>query len=71
MIVLKEPQKLKEDILKLCTITRAGEITGYTKSYISSIISGTRNPNADIAIKLCELLNKQFDDYFFIHSVNK
>lgn len=71
MIVVKEPQKLKEDILSLCTMTRCGEIVGYTKSYISSIISGVRNPNPDISIKLCELLNKQFEDYFFIQNVNK
>ena len=71
MIVVNEPQKLKEDILSVCTITRCGEIVGYTKAYISSIISGIRNPNADVAVKLCEFLHKQFDDYFFINSVNK
>lgn len=72
MIVVKEPQNLKNDIISLCsTLTRCSEIVGYTKAYISSIISGVRNPNPDVAVKLCELLNKQFEDYFFIQSVNK
>lgn len=71
MIAVKEPQKLKRDIQAICTLTRCGEIVGYTKSYISSIISGSRSPNSDIAIKLCELLNKQFDEYFFIVPVDK
>lgn len=71
MIVLKNPQLLKEDLLKVGTITSAGEYVGYSKAYISSILAGTRNPNPKIAIGLCELTGKPFERYFFIRNVHK
>ncbi len=52
MIVLKNPKVLKEDLLKVGTITSAGEYTGYSKAYISSIITGVRNPNPNVAIRI-------------------
>ncbi len=71
MIVLKNPEQLKKDILSVCTITACAERIKYSKAYISSIISGVRNPNPIVAIKLCELTGKQFENYFFIRNVNK
>ena len=71
LIVLKNPELLKEDLLKIGTITSAGEYTGYSKAYISSIISGVRNPNANVAIRLCELTEQPFEKYFFIQNVHK
>ena len=72
MIVVKEPQKLKEDLTANGnTITSRAEKLGYSKAYLSSIITGVRNPNEKVSIGICELLGKQFDDYFFIRSVHK
>lgn len=72
MIVVKNPQKLKEDLTsKGNTITAIAEELGYSKAYISSIITGVRNPNEKVSIGICELLGKQFEDYFFIRSVHK
>ena len=71
MIVLKNPELLKKDLLKIGTITSAAKNMGYSKAYISAIIAGVRNPNSDVAIKLCELTEKPFERYFFIRSVNK
>lgn len=72
MIVVKNPQKLKEDLTSNGnTITSAAEELGYSKAYISSIITGIRNPNEKVSIGICELLGKQFEDYFFIRSVHK
>lgn len=72
MIVVKNPQKLKEDLTSNGnTITLIAEKLGYSKAYISSIITGARNPNGKISIGICELLGKQFDDYFFIKTVHK
>ena len=72
MIVLKNPEKLKIDITSNGnTMTSIAQRLGFTKAYISSIISGTRNPNEKVSIGICELLGKQFEDYFFIRSVNK
>lgn len=72
MIIVKNPQKLKEDLTSNGnTITAIAEELGYSKAYISSIITGVRNPNEKVSIGICELLGKQFEDYFFIRSVHK
>ena len=72
MIVVKNPQKLKEDLTSNGnTITAVAEELGYSKAYISSIITGVRNPNEKVSVGICELLGKQFEDYFFIRSVHK
>lgn len=72
MIVVKNPEVLKKDLTANGnTMTLVAEKLGYSKAYISSIVSGVRNPNADVSIGICELLGKQFDRYFFIQNVNK
>lgn len=72
MIVVKNPQKLKEDLTTNGnTMTAIAEKLRCSKAYISSITTGIRNPNEKIAIGICELLNEQFETYFFIRSVNK
>ena len=72
MIVVKNPQKLKIDLTSDGnTITSVAEKLGYSKAYISSIITGTRNPNEKVSVGICELLGKQFDEYFFIRNVHK
>lgn len=72
MIVVKNPQKLKEDLTKDGnTITAIAKELGFSKAYISSIVTGVRNPNGKIAIGICELLGEQFETYFFIQNVHK
>lgn len=72
MIVVKNPQKLKEDLTSNGrTITYVAKELGYSKAYISSIVTGIRNPNEKVAIGICELTGRQFDTYFFIQIVHK
>lgn len=72
MIVVKNPQKLKEDLIySVGTITEASRKLKYSKAYISSLVTGVRNPNPDVAVGICELTGKTFDTYFFIQSVHK
>ena len=72
LIVVINPRKLKEDLIKEGnTLTSAAKILGYSKAYISSIVTGARNPNEKVAIKICELTGKQFNEYFFIRNVHK
>ena len=72
MIVVKNPQKLKEDLTSNGnTITAIATKLGYSKAYISSIVTGIRNPNEKVAIGICELLGEQFETYFFIRGVHK
>lgn len=72
MIVVKNPQKLKRDLTSNGnTLTLIAKKLGYSKAYISSIVTGVRNPNEKVSIGICELIGKQFEDYFFIQNVNK
>ena len=72
MIFVKNPEKLKEDLTSNGnTITKTAQILGYSKAYISSIVTGARNPNENVAVGICELLGEQFETYFFIRSVHK
>ena len=72
MIVVKNPLELKEALTSNGnTITMTAEKLKCSKAFISSIVTGVRNPNEKIAIGICELLNKQFDEYFYIRNVHK
>ena len=72
MVVLKNSEKLKKDIIIAgYTYASFSRELGYSRAYISWILSGKRNPNPDISVKICELLRKKFDTYFFIESVHK
>lgn len=72
MIVVKNPQQLKEDLTSNGrTMTSTAEQLGYSKAYISSIVTGVRSPNEKVAIGICELTGKQFETYFYIQSVHK
>lgn len=72
MIVVKNPEVLKKDLTSNGnTMTSIAEKLGYSKAYISSIVSGARNPNEKVSVGICELLGEQFDKYFFIQTVDK
>ena len=72
MITVKDPQKLKKDLTSNGnTITAIADKLGYSKAYISSIVTGVRNPNEKVSIGICEILGKQFSEYFFIQNVHK
>ena len=72
MIYVREPQKLKEALTSNGnTITSVAKELGCSKAYISSIVTGVRNPNAKIAVGICELTGKQFNAFFYIQSVHK
>ena len=72
MIILKDKKKLIEDMTKNgLGVTSLAKKVGCSKAHISAIINDIRNPSAIIAVKICEQLHKQFDDYFFIEGVHK
>ena len=72
MIVVKDKEKLRNDIFRAgYTFTRLAKNIGCSKAHISSIINHERNPSAVIAVKICEQIKGQFDEYFFIESVHK
>lgn len=72
MIIVKDPQRLKTILTSEGnTITSRARELGCSKAYVSSIVTGVRNPNEKIAIKICELTGIKFDDIFFIRTVHK
>ena len=72
MIVVINKEKLREDIARAgYSITNLAQNIGCSKAHISSIINHERNPSAVIAVKICEQIKGQFDDYFYIESVHK
>lgn len=72
MIVVINKEKLREDIARAgYSITSLAQNIGCSKAHISSIINHERNPSAVIAVKICEQIKGQFDDYFYIESVHK
>ena len=71
MIVVINKEKLREDITRAgFSITSLAKKIGCSKAHISSIVNHERNPSAVIAVKICEQIKGQFDQYFFIESVH-
>lgn len=72
MVIVKNKEKLSKDIqLSGFSVTELAKNVGCSKAHISAIINHSRNPSATIAVKICEQIKGQFDDYFFIESVHK
>lgn len=71
MIVVINKEKLREDIARAgYSITSLAKNIGYSKAHVSSIVNHERNPSAVVAVKICEQIKGQFDDYFYIESVH-
>lgn len=72
MIVLKDKDKLLEDMVKVgLGVTGLAKEVGCSKAHISGILNHVRNPSPYIAVKICEQVKGQFDYYFFIENVHK
>lgn len=72
MIQIKDNLKLQEDTQKAgFSVTSLSKAVGCSKAHISSILNNGRNPSAPIAVKICEQLGGQFENYFFITTVHK
>lgn len=72
MVIVRNKEKLREDVQRAgYSITNLAKNVGCSKAHISSILNHERNPSAVIAVKICEQIKGQFDDYFFIESVHK
>jgi transcriptional regulator with XRE-family HTH domain len=71
-IVLKNPKKLKQVIIRKGFTERSlSEALGRSTSYINQIVNQNRNPKADTAKLICEKLEIEFEDYFFITNACK
>lgn len=72
IIVIKNVEKLKEEIIKQgFSYRELARETGYSQTQISMILLGERNPGAKLANKLCEVLKIKFDNFFYINRLQK
>lgn len=66
-IILKDIGKFHELLLRKGFTKRAlGRRAGISEVYAQQIANGDRNPSAKVAKKICESLEVEFDDIFFI-----
>lgn len=68
-IILKDTENFKDIITKSgFSYRQLAKEVECSQTQISLIINGQRNPSPEIAVNICKVLNKQFDDIFFIKS---
>jgi len=71
-IFVKNKNQLKEKILVKGFSQRSlAREAGIAESYINQIINGCRNPSGKVAHKICEALETDFYDIFFIDNAYK
>lgn len=69
VVILKDDEKFKNIIIKSgFSYRQLAKEVGCSQTQISLIANGERNPSPDTAVNICRVLNKQFDDIFFIKS---
>lgn len=72
MIILKDDKILYKDIQKNgYNFSTFAQKIGVTRATVSQIVRHVRNPSAKTAVKICEVLDANFEKYFFIESVHK
>lgn len=67
LVIIKDKDKLDEEIIKSgYSYRQLAKKAKCSQTQISLIMKGERNPSAQLAVKICEILNILFDKYFFI-----
>jgi len=67
-IILKDIGQFHELLLrKGFTRRELGRRAAISEVYAQQIANGERNPGAKVARRICECLEVEFDDIFFIH----
>lgn len=68
-ILLKDIEEFKNIIVKSgFSYRQLAKEVSCSQTQISLIANGERNPSPETAVNICKVLNKQFDDIFFIKS---
>lgn len=71
-IQLKDKVAFQELLLKRGFSQRGfGRAVGISEPYANQIANGDRNPGPQVAKRICEVLDAQFDDIFFIKRDDK
>lgn len=68
-VLVKDKDRLIEKIVENgYSYRQLADKAGISQTSISLIIKGERNPSPKNAVKICEVLNCQFNDIFFINN---
>ena len=68
-IILKDAEIFKNIITKEgFSYRQLAKEADCSQTQISLIANGERNPSPELAVNICRVLNRQFDDIFFIKS---
>jgi transcriptional regulator with XRE-family HTH domain len=71
-IVFKNPDDFRKRLLiNGYSLRSFAQQVGLSSPYLSQIINNKRNPSGKVAKTITDELSLDFDDIFFIHSVNK
>lgn len=66
-IKLKDPDVFQELLLRKGFTQRGlGRAVKIAESYANQIATGERNPGPSVAKRICDVLDVEFDDIFFI-----
>lgn len=66
-IMLKDAEVFKDIIIKEgFSYRKLAKEAKCSQTQISLIANGERNPSPELAVNICRILNRQFDDIFFI-----
>ena len=71
-IKVKDVNSLKQLLIKTGFSQRAlGRMIRVSETYINQLVNGERNPSPAVAKRMCDSLDSEFDDIFFVDTVNK
>ena len=66
-IILKDAEVFKDIITKEgFSYRQLAKEVNCSQTQISLIVNGERNPSPELAVNICRILKRQFDDIFFI-----
>ncbi len=69
IIILRDADMFRDIITKTgFSYRKLAKEVGCSQTQISLIVNGERNPSAETAVNICRILNRQFDDIFYIKS---
>lgn len=69
IIILRDADTFRNIVIKAgFSYRQLAKKVGCSQTQISLIANGERNPSPETAVNICRVLNKQFDDIFFIKS---
>jgi transcriptional regulator with XRE-family HTH domain len=69
---LKNPNEFKKTLIKKgYSQSKFARAVNLSSPYVNQIVNGERFPSGEVANRIAECLNLEFDDIFFINDTSK